>query len=87
MTTNDKIAHNVSTGLGVLVLVLCLAVGAGLADWLGALVALPFGMVAMIYVGLTAHDMLTRYYWELEMVEQAQSRAFDDEIEVIDLDA
>jgi len=82
MTTNDKIAHNVSTGLGFLVCVLCLAVGAGLGDWLGALAALPVGMVAMIAVGLKAHDMLTLYYWE-----QEQAQAFDDDLDVIDLDA
>jgi hypothetical protein len=45
-------------------------------------------MVAMIYVGIKVQDALSLYYFELEQVEQAQSRAFDDEeIEVIDLDA
>jgi len=86
MTTNDKIIVNVSNGLAFLALTLCLAVGAGYAGWLGALVALPFGMVAMIYTGITAHDAMCNYYFELEQVELAQSRAFDDEIEVIDLD-
>jgi len=87
MTTNDKIIENVSNGAAFLALVLCLAVGAGLAGFIGALVALPVGMVAMIYVGIKVQDAMCNYYFELDLVEEARARAFDDEIEVIDLDA
>jgi predicted PurR-regulated permease PerM len=86
MTTNDKIIVNVSNGLAFLALTLCLAIGAGLAGFIGFIVALPVGMVAMIAVGIKVQDALSLYYFELEQVELAQSRAFDDEIEVIDLD-
>ena len=82
MTTNDKIIVNVSNGLAFLALTLCLAVGAGYAGFLGFIVALPIGMVAMIYTGITAHDYLSLYYWERE-----QLPSYDEEIEVIDLDA
>jgi hypothetical protein len=84
MTTNDKIIVNVSNGLAFVALTVCLAAGAGYAGWLGALVALPFGMVAMIYTGITAHDYLSLYYWERE---QTNGYDVDEEIEVIDLDA
>jgi len=84
MTTNDKIIVNVSNGLAFLALTLCLAVGAGYAGFLGFIVALPIGMVAMIYTGITAHDYLSLYYWERE---QTNGYDVDEDVEVIDLDA
>lgn len=82
MSYNDKVIVNVSNGAAFLALVLCLAVGAGLGGWAGALVALPFATFAQFAVGLTVHDRLSLHFWERE-----QAQGFDaDEIEVIDLD-
>lgn len=82
MTYNDKIIVNVSNGAAFLALGLVLAVGAGLAGWLGAMIALPFAAFAQFAVGLKVHDALSLYFWEQEQ----EQNGYDDEIEVVDLD-
>lgn len=86
MSYNDKVIVNVSNGAAFLALTLCLAVGAGLAGWFGALVALPFAAFAQFTVGLTVHDRLCTYFWEREQAQNGAAYDADEDVEVIDLD-
>lgn len=84
MSYNDKVIVNVSNGAAFLALGIVLAVGAGLGDWLGALIALPFGAFAQFAVGLKVHEALCTYFWERD---QSAGYDADEDVEVIDLDA